>query len=326
MKTLTVILSLATLIYGDEYHYDRPEQPFTYEDKPQTTIIKGFNNKEYEVTMSGSRKIFEARLHLTQQPLPARQYLPAYQQHSGNTSPNLRFYGNLQTPFHNNDQNIPVNSQQHTNAVALSPANQAIAYNGNAQYQFNQQQQQYQQQQQLNQQQYQQQQLTNSLLSPQDQYQHYLQQPLNNNNNNNLPNANVLLNELVNNQKYVSQSEASQLDVYPYKQINGNPRPYTRIITRCDNSGKCEPHNAAANGVSGGTDFLHQQVLKQSHAQIELTGDKCQNKFNYQYTGNALVDNVAKAQRGIAIKKGTSLRDRRLIPYTEVVIPQYPHN
>ena len=298
--------------------------------------------------MSGSRKVYEARLHLAQQPLPGRQYLPAYQQHNSNTSPNLRFYGNLQTPFHNNEQNFQLNLQQHIKTGRSALANQAIAYNGNGQYQFNQQQQQYQQQQQLNQQQQQQQQQyqqqqqfnqqqqqyqqlqTNSLLSPQDQYQHYLQQPLNNNNNNNLPNANVLLNDLVNKQKYISQSEASQLDVYPYKQINGNPRPYTRLITRCDNSGKCEPHNAAATGISGGsgggTDFLHQQVLKQSHAQIEHTGDKCQNKFNYQYTGNSLVDNVAKSQRGIAIKKGSSLKDRRLIPYTEVVIPQYPHN
>lgn len=331
-------------------------------------LIKGFNNKAYEVTMKGSRKIYEATIQLPQQQLPQQQlqqqqqpphqfiqqqlpqqqlpqqqlpqqhlpqqqlstgqYLTDYQQPGDNTSPNPKYYDNSQIPFYNNGQNIQVNSQQqlYTNALATTAANQAFV-SSNAPYQLNSKQLPQQQQQLYQQQQFQQQQQqlqTNYLLSPQDQYQHYLQQPLS---NTNLPNANTLLNDLVNNQNYVSQSQASQLDVYPYKQLNSNPRPYTRIITKCDNGGKCEPQNVAADGISGvDTDFLHQQVLKQSHAQIVHTGDKCQNEFNYQYTGHALVDNVAKAQRGIPIKKGTDLKNRRLIPYTEVVIPQYPHN
>ncbi|GBP03705.1 hypothetical protein EVAR_69535_1 [Eumeta japonica] len=62
-------------------------------------------------------------------------------------------------------------------------------------------------------------------------YAHYLQQPPNGNFQ---PNSIDGQSNLVHNKRYVSQSEAGQLDVYPYKQINGNPRPFTRIISKCD--------------------------------------------------------------------------------------------
>ncbi|KAM7361469.1 uncharacterized protein ACRADG_012153 [Cochliomyia hominivorax] len=317
MKILLVVSILALAVQSREYHYDKPAVEFSQEDKPHrqpiatasqpsVSIIKGKNGKNFEVEMAESRQIYETRLppkeevfivkHIHQTTYPREQQFLA-KTYNINTSPNPGSYGNFQQTFNNQQQ-------QHLN-LNSNPFNTNVGVNN-----FNQLQQQRNSQQQQQQQYY-----------PR-QIEHYLQQPQR---NNNLPNANNLLNDLVNNHKYVSQSETAQLDVYPYKQINGNPRPFTRIVTKCDATGQCEPQNAAEGG-NGGSDFHHQQVLKQSKAQVTPSSDKCQNKFNYQFTGNALTSNAAKAQRGIPIIKGTDLRDRRLFAYNEVVIPQYPHN
>ncbi|KNC32253.1 hypothetical protein FF38_06622 [Lucilia cuprina] len=379
MKSLLAVLLLVIAVQGREYHYDKPQVAFQKEDvshtaaatQPSKSIVKGVHGKDYEVTMSASRKVFETRLppkeevfivqHLNQpaapavyQPQPAIVAPYQYPQPTGiNSTPNPGFYGTLQQTYRNNpQQHLNLNSNQYNGVNAASNAQQHYnQFTANTNYQ---QQQQLQRQQQYGgtfsqypQQQQQQQPQQPGVVSPRaqqlqqtggsfsqiplqqqqqkyypQQYEHYLQQPQR---NTNLPNSNNLLNDLVNNHKYVSQSEAAQLDVYPYKQINGNPRPFTRIITKCDAPGQCEPQNAAEGG-RGGSDFHHQQVLKQSKAHVSPNTDKCQNKFNYQFTGNALTGNAAKAQRGIPITKGTDLRDRRLFAYSEVVIPQYPHN
>lgn len=338
-------------MHSREYHYNKPEVEFSDEDKVPAasqlskTVIKGQEGKSFEVSMAASRKVFETRLppkeevfiiqHINQKPLNGAVGHQNQQQHFHpstfvNSTPNPRIYGNFQQSFNNPQQHLNSNHYNGFNAVTATnnAQNNFNQFSTNSNYQRQQQfntgasfQQQFGlqsqralQQQQLSQQPQQQ-------YYPQ-QYEHYLQQPQR---NTNLPNSNNLLNDLVNNQKYVSQSEAAQLDVYPYKQINGNPRPFTRVITKCDASGQCQPQNAAEGG-SGGSDFHHQQVLKQSKAQVSPAADKCQTKFNYQFTGNALTNNAAKAQRGIPIYKGTDLKDRRLFAYNEVVIPQYPHN
>ncbi|XP_037943549.1 RNA polymerase II degradation factor 1 [Teleopsis dalmanni] len=72
---------------------------------------------------------------------------------------------------------------------------------------------------------------------------------------------------------YVSQSEASALDFYPYKQINGDTRSFTRHINNCGSYGvQCQ--NVAMG--PGQVDAQHQKIVSDARAIVTPVSEKCQ--------------------------------------------------
>lgn len=278
-----------------EYQYGKA--PVGYPSEFGTQIIKGKNGNNYEVTVLPARKMYEKHV-------PANEQVVIVQ-HLNQPPPILQLLKNANTvqPFNNQQQ-------QHFNLNSHPWQNRNNQYSANTGYlQQEPQQSHFQQQVTRGQQQplgptalitpqTQGQQLVDAFASTHQQQQqqqpfaqYFLQQPPLNNNN-----------HVVNNPKYISQSEAAQLDVYPFKQINGNPRSFTRLIINCDGSGKCET---------------------QSTNESQPNPKNCENKTHNHFMGYDLPNNRAFPP---ALIVQTGLRNRRLVPYSEVVISQYPYN
>lgn len=120
---------------------------------------------------------------------------------------------------------------------------------------------------------------------------------------------------------YIAQSEVGQLDHYFEKQNPvGDIRAYTRLITTCYADGHCEQQQLG----TGQADQRHQHTVLTARARIQPITDKCRNLGN---TGAMAAISVGSVSVGNPSQNSIKRPpNRRLYPYTEVVIPRDPFN
>jgi hypothetical protein len=120
---------------------------------------------------------------------------------------------------------------------------------------------------------------------------------------------------------YVAQSQATQLDNYPYKQLPpGETRGFQRLVKTCNSKGQC---SEIALGP-GQEDPIQQQLIYATRARIEPISQKCQqqviDKAAASYAGGSYY------RRPVVPVGPARPKDRRLFPYSEVALPGDPYN
>ncbi|XP_073820312.1 uncharacterized protein [Musca autumnalis] len=353
IKFAFTLIVISVGVQGRQYDYQKPLVPFYNADgKPHylTTanrmIIPTVTGHNYEVSMSSSNKFVEMRVQqqgfAQQQPVITGQSAG----HTGgaavvtpSTSPisyvNQQLIGNSVPvgQVHHYQQNPTINGQSYASNPLTGHTHQHRVISGHNQAQTHSVSQQikgslishvnqgFMQFRQVHHQQFSA--ANNKPLSQhpgipnlQQQQQQFLapnNQPLTKNPG--TPNVQVHHQQFAapNNQPLSQHPDAPKVQQQQQQFPTPNSPPLARLVTKCYPNGRCEQQQVAQ-------DQQHSTVLQQARSHIAQAPSSTCNSIYAKGKGQG----EAQGQRYPAVTK--SLRDRRLVPYSEVIIPAYPYN